>query len=314
MRQSAQDPEPRTASSITTQRSEYTLSQPPAPATDTTASAIASSPRKAPPAATAFTSPRPLSTDPTKLVLRNPWDGDRVILDARAEQVAAAAFFALHVVRPVVPDSGDRASEGTRRPSYAAELIPASSIEERRGVQNGEGFAMRALLPPLVDFLGEEDEDEDDDEEEEEEEEEVLRSVFEEEMLTLFDDIRAHSSEGLDGLNANNKSKDAPEKGRASSGPRLGSEADGLPRSSMEEIQLAALQLAAKLDSDRSESPSNRAAGVPPSGSNYVATTTNRHPSATASNVPRNVTRTRSQENLAQRLLRSAKQAIQETT
>ncbi|KAJ3154919.1 hypothetical protein HDU86_004438 [Geranomyces michiganensis] len=108
------------------------------------------------PAEPAFTAPFPHPSEPGKIILRNPWDDETIVLDREEEERAAREFFRAHVAevggsgakvsdRALAAGAGDEEEE--KRASVAAELVPTVA-----GVEEG-GFAMGALLPPLVDFL-----------------------------------------------------------------------------------------------------------------------------------------------------------------
>ncbi|KAJ3167579.1 hypothetical protein HDU88_002025 [Geranomyces variabilis] len=108
----------------------------------------------------AYTAPFPHPTEPGKIVLRNPWDGDTVVLDREEEERAAREFFRAHVAetdanlhgssRVLSGGDGQKVEEEEeKRASVAAELVPTlAGVESEKG-----GFAMGALFPPLVDFM-----------------------------------------------------------------------------------------------------------------------------------------------------------------
>ncbi|KAJ3017804.1 hypothetical protein HKX48_003380, partial [Thoreauomyces humboldtii] len=106
----------------------------------------------------AYTAPFPHPTDPSKVILRNPWDREEVTLDKAADEKAAAAFYALHVPprgpsRTLLAEPGMAIDAVSPRLSSSVELLPSSSAPDDAQVK---GFAMGALLPPLVDFLPDE--------------------------------------------------------------------------------------------------------------------------------------------------------------
>ncbi|KAJ3178478.1 hypothetical protein HDU87_003552 [Geranomyces variabilis] len=108
----------------------------------------------------AYTAPFPHPSEPGKIVLRNPWDGDTVVLDREEEERAAREFFRAHVAETEAglhgssrglsgADGQKGEEEEEKRASVAAELVPTvAGVESEQG-----GFAMGALLPPLVHFM-----------------------------------------------------------------------------------------------------------------------------------------------------------------
>ncbi|KAI9096176.1 hypothetical protein DFS34DRAFT_650896 [Phlyctochytrium arcticum] len=112
----------------------------------------------------AFSAPFPHPTDPSKILLRNPWDSDVAVLDKEAERKAAATFFARHVtdfapsVRPGKgPGLHERPTTGVdyRRRKSSKDLVPAPTSALTAGTTErevGPSFSLSALVPPLVAF------------------------------------------------------------------------------------------------------------------------------------------------------------------
>ncbi|KND04252.1 uncharacterized protein SPPG_01682 [Spizellomyces punctatus DAOM BR117] len=115
----------------------------------------------------ALTAPQTDPTDPSKIILRNPWDADVVVLDKEVEAKAAAEFYAKHVTnlppfRPPIQPVGS--SPTATPPSFpigpqvrrsSRDLVPAPSSILSAGTTElekgrGGGFAMTPLVPPVV--------------------------------------------------------------------------------------------------------------------------------------------------------------------
>ncbi|KAJ3151297.1 hypothetical protein HDU89_002136 [Geranomyces variabilis] len=170
----------------------------------------------------AYTAPFPHPTEPGKIVLRNPWDGDTVVLDREEEERAAREFFRAHVAetdanlhgssRVLSGGDGPKGEEEEeKRASVAAELVPTlAGVESEQG-----GFAMGALLPPLVDFMTVSDSDgsaspgpparpppqqqqqqagnsqQNPSSQQQQQQQQQQRTSFEAEMLAIFESVRS---------------------------------------------------------------------------------------------------------------------------
>ncbi|KAJ3132999.1 hypothetical protein HDU90_006535 [Geranomyces variabilis] len=157
----------------------------------------------------AYTAPFPHPTEPGKIVLRNPWDGDTVVLDREEEERAAREFFRAHVAetdanlhgssRVLSGGDGPKGEEEEeKRASVAAELVPTlAGVESEQG-----GFAMGALLPPLVDFMTVSDSEGSaspgpparpppQPQQQQQQQQQQQRTSFEAEMLAIFESVRS---------------------------------------------------------------------------------------------------------------------------
>ncbi|TPX68247.1 hypothetical protein SpCBS45565_g03299 [Spizellomyces sp. 'palustris'] len=115
----------------------------------------------------ALTAPQTDPTDPCKIILRNPWDSDVVVLDKEVEAKAAAEFYAKHVTNlppfrpPIQPVGGSPTATPPTLPigpqvrRSSRDLVPAPSSILSAGTTElekgrGGGFAMTPLVPPVV--------------------------------------------------------------------------------------------------------------------------------------------------------------------